>query len=124
MSIYKGQWPERNEQIIVTVDGQPLQHAEAEVPGTGQTFGWGQFSPYTGKKLLAYSLLIHEMHHVMGLPRSTAHKYLLDMGDVFLDDQVAKLGRQWSLTSEEIGRWIKDKFPKIWDDLTSQHAHA
>jgi len=128
MSIYKGQLPDKavnlEAEMQVTVDGQPLPPAEAEVPGAGQTFGWGIYSTYRGKKLLSYSLLLHEMHRVMGLPRPTAHKYIIELGDFFMDDQVAKFDRQWSMTSEEIGKWIKQKFPKTWDEVSSHHARA
>jgi hypothetical protein len=121
MSIYQGQWPEivtaNRPNIRVMVDDHPLPPAEAEVPGVGQAFGWGNFSPFANKKLLAYSLLIYELHEVMGLSRATAHKYLIDLGESFMEDVVARLGAQWSLDSETIQQWLREHFPTMWDEM-------
>jgi hypothetical protein len=129
MSIYQGQWPETTDpnksNVRVMVDDHPLPAAEAEVPGVGQAFGWGTFSPFANRKLLAYSLLIYEMHEVMGLSRAAAHKYLIDIGDSFMEDMVAKLGAKWSLDSETIRQWFREHYQTIWDELTTgEHAHA
>ena len=128
MSVYKGQWPEKGAPVeaakLVTVDGQPLPPDIADVPGTDQRFGWGNFSSWATSKLLATSMLQYELYTVMKVPRSVAHQYVIDMADLFLNDRVARLARQWSMSSEEIGQWIKEKYPKIWEVLMSQHAPA
>jgi|GEM_PF-5132582 hypothetical protein len=128
MSIYKGQWPEKGAAteatIQVTVDGQPLPPAEAEVPAVGRAFGWGTFSARANKKLLAYSMLLYEMHHNMGLPLATVHRHLLDIGDAFMDERITSLDKQWSMTSEDIAQWIKERYPKTWAELSSHHAPA
>lgn len=127
MSLYRGQWPEieirDRASIRVMVDDRPLPSAEAEVPGVGQVFGWGSFSPFANKKLLAYSILIYELHEVLGLSRAAAHKYLIDIGDSFMEDVIARLGAQWSLDSEAIGQWLSEHFPRLWDEVKAgDHA--
>ena len=121
MSIYQGQWPEsgvpNKASIRVSVDGHPLPQAEAEVPGVGLEFGWGVFSPFANRKRLAYSLLIYELHDVMGLSRATAHKYLIDIGDSFLEGVVDRLSANWSLDSEAIRQWLSEHYPTLWDEL-------
>src|SRR5215470_6104516 len=101
MSIYKGQWSEKepltSARVQVTVDGQPLPPADAEVPGTRLAFGWGNFSTWAGRKLLSYSILLFELTTVYGLTRQTAHKYLLDIAEPFMEDLVSKLDKQWTL---------------------------
>ena len=128
MSIYKGQWLEKGpiaaEKIQVTVDGQPLPPASGEVPGMRLAYGWGNFSTWAGRKLLSYSILLFELTTVYGLSRPTAHKYLLEIAETFMEDQVAKLAKQWTLSSDEIARWLQTKFPQIWSDLTANRARA
>lgn len=128
MSNYKGERIEKGlsaaVEMKVTVDGQPLQAAQAEVPGVGQAFGWGDFSPWVNKKLLAYSMLFHELEHVMGLPRPLVHQALLDIGEPFMNEQVAKFGKEWSMTGDTIQDWIRTNYPKTWENLTRHPAHA
>src|SRR5689334_7655884 len=87
MSTYQGRVPEQgpynkaNTQVLV--DGQPLPTAEAAVTEAESVFGWDNFSPWANKKLLAYSMLIYELHNVIGLPTSTAHRFAFDTGDRF-----------------------------------------
>ena len=125
MSAYKGQLPEKaviaDKDIKVTVDGQPLPPDRAEVPTTGQAFGWGTASTWTGRKLLAFSMLFH---NCMDLPNSVVHSYLIDIADLFMEDQIAKLEKNWTMTSEDIGQWIKVKCPKVWADLMSRQTPA
>src|SRR5690349_15498549 len=128
MSIYKGQWPEKGptaiEKVQVTVDGQSLPPASGEVPGTRLTYGWGNFSTWAGRKLLSYSILLCELTTTFGLSRQAAHKYLLDIAETFMEDKVAKLDKQWTLSSEDISLWLQAKFPQIWSDLTANRARA
>lgn len=128
MSNYKGERIDKgaNNAVVmqVTVDGQSLPAAQAEVPGVGEAFGWGGFSPWVNKKLLAYSLLFHELEQVMGLPRSQVHQVLLDIGEPFMNDQVAAFGKEWSLTGDAIQEWIRTKYPRTWEMLTRRPAHA
>ncbi len=128
MSTYQGRVPEKGPynqaDIQVMVDGQPLPSAQADVPEAGNVFGWGNFSPRANKKLLAYSILIHELHNVIGLPTSMAHRVAFDIGDRFADERVFKFDRRWSLTSEEISQWIKETYPEKWRELSSHQAPA
>ncbi len=128
MSVYKGIWPEAQpfseSGIVVTVDEKPLPPAEAEVPEARHTFGWGGFSPWANRKLLAYSLLTYELQTVLGQSATSAHRYAVQIADAFTEDRLAKFGKQWTLSSEEIGKWIDTKYPNIWKALTSHHVAA
>ena len=127
MSVYKGQWPESGSatesNILVTANGGPLPAAKADVP-EAEHFGWGNFSPWACSKLLAYSILQYEMHTAMNVPKSLAHQSVMDMSDLFIKDRIDKFARQWSMDSEEIRQWIKEKYPRIWEALTTQHVHV
>lgn len=125
MSTYQGKWPEDSPigaNVQVTVDGQPLSPIDRDVPGAGQAFGWGGFSRWANSKLLSFSILQHEFQKVMGLPEAVAHKHVIDLGDAFLDEQILKLGREWSMTSEDIHKWIEQKHPTEWAAINRIHA--
>lgn len=126
MSTYTGKWPQgsqRNEaEIRVTVDGQPLEALSLEMPGSGNTFGWGSFSRWVDEKLLAYSLLLHELHNVMGQPMSEARVAAIALTDPFMKDYVARFDKEWTLTSEQISSWIEKQHGDIWAGIVAHKA--
>ncbi|HLY26182.1 MAG TPA: hypothetical protein VKQ72_07570 [Aggregatilineales bacterium] len=115
MSTYSGIWPEKspfNEaDIQVTVDKGSLPAVDKEVPGSGKVFGWANLSPWANKKLLAISILFHELHIVMKLPEGVAHQRAVEMYGLFVEDRLSRFGKQWSMSSEDIQNWIQAKFP-------------
>jgi len=122
MSIYKGEWPEGafiEANIKVSVDGQPLPVLGKEVPGSGQSFGWGNFSRWANEKTLAESILLYEIHNVMGVPDGKAQQHVIALMDKFLTEHVAKFDYKWSLTGEDIQHWIAKIAPEVWGRITS-----
>jgi hypothetical protein len=122
MCTYVGQWPQTTPfseaDILVTADGQPLEPLAKEVAGAGEVFGWGSFSRWADIKLLAYSLLLHEMHNLVNLPEEKARKIAVNLSDSFVSDVVSRFPKQWTMTSEDIRQWIDRKHSEVWSSGT------
>ena len=124
MSTYKGLWVQNDSKsppnVTVTVDDLPLPVIDSDLPGAGQSFSWGYLSTWANRKMLAVSLLYHELVIEMDLPKATAHRYTVTMADTFLSDRVEKLDKQWSMTSADIQKWIQVKFPHVWAEINTK----
>jgi hypothetical protein len=118
MCTYVGQWPQSGpvdeSTIVVTADGQPLPPLAKELAGAGEHFGWGSFSRWADTRLLAYTMLFHEMCDLIKLPEPRAHKVASTLADFFVTDIASRFDKQWTLTSEDIRNWIERKHSEVW----------
>lgn len=119
MCTYIGKWPQSNEGIVVTADGQPLAGLVSAVAGAGEQFGWGSFSRWADTKLLAYTMLLHEMRDLIKLPDARAHKIASTLADFFVTDVASRFDKQWTITSDDIRNWIERKHSEVWSSTGS-----